>query len=136
MPAKYRQRLLELCEGKLIITIHPVVADRCLLIYPEPTWEEVEQQLDQLAGIHQRVVNIKRIMIGHAQECEMDRQGRILLSAELRKFAQLNDSVVLVGQTKKFELWDARAWERKREEVLFVSDDSSEMLPELSRIVY
>lgn len=107
VPTKYRDRLLESCAGQLVITLAP---DRCLLIYPLPTWEPIEQKLVQLSSTNKRARILKRLLIGHAEECLMDSHGRILLSQILRENAHLDKRVVLVGQGNKFELWDEPAW--------------------------
>lgn len=119
IPSRYRERLRALCQGQLVITID---RDRCLLIYPFGEWEEVEQKLVRLSSIEPRARSLKRLLLGHAEECEMDGQGRILLSSPLREFACLDRRVVLVGQGNKFELWDEQTWYRLRDQWLDESD--------------
>ena len=115
MPAKYRERLTETCTGQLVVTID---RDHCLLVYPLPIWEEVEQKLIQLSSTNKRARGLKRLLLGHAEECQMDAQGRILLPTPLREFANLDKRVMLVGQGNKFELWDEAAWYQLREQWL------------------
>ncbi|HXH03904.1 MAG TPA: division/cell wall cluster transcriptional repressor MraZ [Candidatus Competibacteraceae bacterium] len=126
VPAKHRERLAELCAGQLIITID---RDRCLLIYPLPVWEDVERKLIQLSSTHRRARSLKRLLMGHAEECAMDAQGRILLPPPLREFAGLDKRVVLVGQGNKFELWDEQRWYQLREEWLEEGSDDDDDLP-------
>jgi MraZ protein len=102
IPAKYREQLRSCCDARLVITID---ADRCLLIYPEPNWREIERKLEKL----------QRLYIGHAHEAEMDSQGRVQLTPELRGFANLDRRVVLLGQSNKFELWDEDTWSERRD---------------------
>ncbi len=116
MPAKYRERLESQCHGQLIITIDP--EDRCLWLYPLPIWEGIEHSLDSLPSLDGASRRIQRLLIGHATECDLDSQGRILLPPPLREFAALDKQVVLIGQGKKFELWDATAWATRREQWL------------------
>ena len=115
MPAKHRESLVETCAGRLVVTIDH---DHCLLLYPLTVWEEVEQRLIQLSSTNRRARGLKRLLLGHAEECPLDSHGRILLSAPLREFARLEKHVVLVGQGNKFELWDEPTWRRLREEWL------------------
>lgn len=112
MPTKYRDRLLESCAGQLVITIDQ---DPCLLIYPLPTWETIEQKLIQLSSTNKRARIFKRLLMGHAEECLMDSHGRILLPATLRECAHLDKRVALIGQGNKFELWDEPTWHQFRE---------------------
>lgn len=55
---------------------------------------------------------MKRLLLGHAEECTLDASGRILLPAPLREFANLEKRVVLVGQGNKFEIWNETGLER------------------------
>jgi MraZ protein len=56
---------------------------------------------------------VKRILLGSAMECQLDKNGRILLSSPLRAHAGLNKKLMLVGQLNKFELWDEDTWNEK-----------------------
>ena len=98
IPTRYRDRLRESCASQLVITVD---RDRCLLVYPEPEWAEIERKLEALPSFNKSARTLQRLYIGHAHEVEMDAQGRILLPPELRKFAGLDKRVALVGQGKK-----------------------------------
>jgi MraZ protein len=112
IPTRHRERLRECCASQLVITVD---TDRCLLLYPAPEWAEIEAKLEALPSFNKAARTLQRLYIGHAHEVEMDGQGRILLPPELRKFANLDKRVALVGQGKKFELWDEETWNGKRE---------------------
>lgn len=116
MPARYREVLLERSEGKLVVTID--TDERCLLIYPLPEWELIERKLDALPSFNAQARRVQRLLIGHATDAEMDSHGRILLSGPLRQYAALDKHVVLIGQGKKFELWDEQHWNASREQWL------------------
>ncbi len=133
MPAKYRQQLLETADGQLVLTID---RDRCLLLYPLPVWEDVERQLIQLSSTNPRARALKRLLLGHAEECALDASGRILLPAPLREFANLEKRVVLVGQGNKFEIWNELAWNEWREAVLAGNNDDGESLPGLDALAF
>ena len=120
MPAKYRDRLREECARQLVLTID---RDRCLLIYPLPVWEVVEQKLVQLSSINKQARGLKRLLLGHAEDCQMDGNGRILLPLPLREFAQLDKRVILVGQGNKFELWVEPTWYQLRDQWLNEKDN-------------
>jgi MraZ protein len=115
MPARYRQSLIDACGGQLVATAH---IERCLLLYPNAAWLEIEQKLLDLPDFDARSGGLKRHMVGHATEIEMDRQGRMLLPPVLREYAHLNHQVMLVGRIKGFELWDEAAWNSQRDDFL------------------
>ena len=50
------------------------------------------------------------MLVGHADDVELDGAGRILVPPALRQYAGLDHRVVLVGQGNKFELWDEGKW--------------------------
>lgn len=118
VPARFRDVLARVGSSQLTVTINPNADDRCLLLYPEHEWGEVVRGLSRRDTMHPRVRSMQRLVVGHAAECELDSQGRILLPAPLRKFARLDKRVSLFGQVNKIEIWDEEALENKQEEWL------------------
>jgi MraZ protein len=125
VPSRYRERLLEICGGRIVITVD---RDHCLLVYPLPEWEIIENKLVSRL--------LQRLLIGYATECEIDSQGRVLLPAMLREFAGLDKKTVLIGQGKKFEIWNEDTWNESQgewvESVKNGDDDLPAALEELS----
>ncbi len=119
IPAKYRDGLVSSCDGRLIVTADP---SKCLLIYPQPAWEPIEQKLISLSSFDKKMRSLQRLLIGNASDVEMDNAGRILVSSPLRKFAGLTKNVVLVGQGAKFELWDGEQWDLQMDDALDFKD--------------
>ena len=124
IPTRYRERLLIRCEGNLILTVDK---DHCLLLYPLPDWEELERKLVRLPSMNKVARRIVRIMVGYATEVDMDGNGRILISRELREFASLDRQGIFIGQGNKFELWDEPTWNEKRD--AWLSDDDDGDMP-------
>ena len=108
IPAKYRNALSIDCEGKMVCTID--IKQPCLLLYPLPEWQIIEQKLTRLSSMNPAERRLQRLLLGHADDCEMDKNGRLLISAPLRQHAGLEKKLMLVGQLNKFELWDEDAW--------------------------
>ncbi len=109
IPAKYRERLLARCGGHLMLTADPT--NGCLLLYPYPEWEAVEARINGLSSMNPMTNKLKMLVVGSAEELELDSAGRILVPPMLRKYAKLEKDVVLVGQDKKFALWSEAAWQ-------------------------
>jgi MraZ protein len=116
IPSRYRERLVEFCGGKLIVTIS--LLERCLVVYPYPRWLRIEDELKDLPTLDRKAQSVIHLLIGHAADCDMDSNGRLLLSQTLRKFAGLDKHIMMVGQVDKFELWDEAGWIRRRDELL------------------
>lgn len=127
IPAHHRQVIMEEAHGQLVLTID--TEDRCLLLYTYPVWQEIEQKLTQLPTFHPATRRIQRLLIGHATELDLDRQGRILLPPLLRDYAGLNRTIVLVGQGRKIELWGENQWQLGRESWLAESMHESSGIP-------
>jgi MraZ protein len=115
MPTRYRDRLQELCGGKLVITVD---RDQCLLIYPLPDWEEIERKLMRLSSFDPLTRRLQRLMVGNATDLELDGHGRLLLPPKLREFGLLTRDAMLIGQGLHFELWDEARWNDQRDEWL------------------
>ena len=131
MPAKYRERLQDLCNGQLVITVD---RDHCLLVYPLPEWEEIEHKLVKLPSFNKQARRLQRLLIGHATECELDSAGRILLSPLLRDFAGIDKQVMLIGQGNKFELWDEVTWNARRDSWLGEAEGEEELSTDLESL--
>ena len=113
IPSRYRDLVKNDTNGSLVLTID--TEDRCLLLYPHPQWEQIEQKLIELPSFNPVSRRVQRLLIGHATEVELDRNGRILIPSELREYADLRSTVMLVGQGKKFEIWSESSWDTARD---------------------
>lgn len=112
LPTRYRDRVVERCDGRLVVTID---RDQCLLLYPLPDWEEIERKLMRLPSLNEHARRLQRLMVGHATDVELDGHGRVLLPPKLREFAGLNRDGFLIGQGNRFELWDEARWNERRD---------------------
>ena len=107
VPARYRDGLTAESGSRLVLTADP---SRCLLLYPLAAWEPIQARLMALSSFDERIRGLQRLLVGHADDVEIDTAGRILVPPALRRYASLDKRVVLVGQGRKFELWDDAAW--------------------------
>jgi len=111
IPSCYRDSIA--AHTQVVITID--TQEKCLLIYPVLQWQAIEKQVDALSSFDPNVKRVQRLLLGHATDVIIDNNGRLLVPPELREYAQLTKKVVLVGQGKKFELWDETKWLACRE---------------------
>lgn len=112
VPKHHRDTLIDNNISEIVVTAD---LSGCLLVYPMPIWEHIEDQLVELPNNHPHARRLQRLYIGYATPMELDSTGRILLPAELREYAGVDRKVVLIGQGKKLELWDERAWAAENE---------------------
>lgn len=127
VPTRYRERLQD-SRSCIVLTID--TEEKCLLLYPLNAWEEIESKLAQLPSFNPAARRIQRLLIGHATEVELDSNGRILLPPLLREYAGLSKHAMLIGQGKKFELWDESRWQKRRDEWLSEESNPDVVLPD------
>jgi MraZ protein len=108
LPAAFRRLLSgdDLDDASVILTI----ADRCLAAYSIPEWQKKVENLAKLPQFDARVTAFKRLFIGCAQECPIDKAGRILVPMDLRRDVNLQKDCVVIGQLDKIEIWAAERW--------------------------
>ena len=108
IPTRVRDSLLEDCSGRLVTTAH--TEERCLLVYPEPQWQEILPKIEALPSFNKVARRAQRLLIGYACELQVDANGRVLIPPTLRDYAGLEKKLMLVGQGKKLELWSEDRW--------------------------
>ena len=99
MPAKFREQL----GDEFVVTKSP---DKCLYVYTNEEWKNFEEKLATLPITNKGTRQLVRFFLAGAASCEVDKQGRILLPAVLREYAELDKEVVLAGTSKRIEIWD------------------------------
>ncbi len=132
IPSTYRDHIIGLLKGSMVITID--TEEKCLLLYPSAIWSKIQNKINALPSFNKNARRIQRLLIGHAEDIEVDNSGRILISRPLRDYASLSKKLILIGQGEKFEIWDQKTWsenvEKWREEV--TSNDDEEALSDIS----
>lgn len=113
IPARHRETIVSHCQGRLVVTIDN--NGECLVIYPLNEFEEIQRKIDSLSSFDPVANRLKHLVIGHATDLELDNSGRVLVPAELREFVGLEKKVVVVGQSRRLELWDEERWNSRRE---------------------
>lgn len=104
IPAPFREILSSNHFSKLIITNE--VFDKCLCAYAVDEWQQLIDRVSQLPQTSDAVKYYMRRVIGSAVECEIDKQGRVLIAPALRVDSGLNGEVVLLGLGNRIEIWD------------------------------
>ena len=116
VPSRFRDRLGAIAGGCLVQTLNPL--DHSLWLYPLSEWELIETKLAALSDFDKQSRRAKQMMRGYATDCQLDAQGRILLTPELRDYASIKKQAVILGQGNKFEIWDQKSWAAQRDQWL------------------
>lgn len=121
VPAKFREELGE----KFIVTIG---LDRCLFVFPEETFNIYKEKLDAISLANKDARNFTRFFFAGAAECELDKQGRIMLPQKLRTYAMLEKDVTVVGVSGRVEIWNTEEWDKEHSLENFSPDEFSEKM--------
>lgn len=113
VPTKYRDEINSDHQGEMMLTVDHI--ERCLVLYSMTKWVDTEHKLMSLPNLSNAVRDMKRLILGHATEVEMDGQGRLMLAGPLREYVRMGKKIVLIGLGDKFELWDEESWNVGRE---------------------
>lgn len=124
VPKKYRDCLEADYGLKMVITKGQF--EDCLVVYPLPEWQRIEEKLSQHPDLEPdaddearaRAEWTCRLVIGNATDCDIDTHGRMLIPPPLRAHAHLEKQVRMVGWREKFELWDESTWNHRSTEEL------------------
>ena len=119
MPAKLREDMGE----KFIITKG---LDGCLFGFSQNEWENFETKLKTLPLTNKNARDFVRFFLSGAMECEIDKQGRFLISSNLRNVATLEKEVVIIGVGTRIEIWNKDKWKEYNSEENISADDIAE----------
>jgi MraZ protein len=110
VPSRFRDIIADRYDGSLVLAMD---YDKCLAVYPLEEWEKLEEKIRSLPTMKKEVKDFMRFLLASATECELDKQGRVLIPAAHRDHAGITKNVMLVGIIDKIEIWDAKAWEAR-----------------------
>ncbi len=117
MPAKLRRDM-----GEAFIVTKGL--DGCLFAFSQEEWMNFETKLKSLPLSDKNARNFVRFFLAGATECELDKQGRFLIPANLRKDANLEKEAIIIGVGTRLEIWNKEKWLAKDEEIS--ADDIAE----------
>ena len=103
MPAKLRDEI----GDKFVVTKG---LDGCLFAYSQTEWTAFEEKLKSLPLTSKNARDFTRFFLSGAIECEIDKQGRFLITSNLRDFANLEKDVVIIGVNTRIEIWSKEKW--------------------------
>lgn len=122
VPAKFREML-----GDTFVVTKGL--DGCLFVYPNEEWTNIENKFREIPLTTKDARKFSRFFFAGAADCEVDKQGRILIPSVLREFAGLKKEVVLVGVLNRIEIWSKERWlgENEYEDMDEVAEHMAEL---------
>ncbi|NMA55172.1 MAG: division/cell wall cluster transcriptional repressor MraZ [Firmicutes bacterium] len=85
--------------------------DQCLFVYPLSEWTRLEHKLKNLPLSKGEARAFVRFFFAGAIDCELDKQGRVLVPPYLRAYANIEREAVILGVSNRVEIWDQSTWE-------------------------
>ncbi len=109
LPAKFREELKVSGEDRLIVTNR----EECLVAYPPAAWRRLMEKLKEMPQTSKEYIEFIRFFVSGAQECPIDKQGRILIPPTLRDHSELTKEIVFVGMMNEIEIWSKARWDEE-----------------------
>lgn len=127
IPAKFRA---DLSEGATLTR----GLDNCLTIYPKKSWLLLVKKLANLSIVQSNSRAFVRFMLSGAKNTDLDKQGRVIIPEYLRRYADIQKKVVIIGLFDKIELWSEKRWLNYRADTEKKSNQIAEKLGEVGGI--
>lgn len=108
VPAKFRDEL----GYKVVLTLG---IDNCIYLYPIEEWMNFAKKLKSLPATDTNARQFARNCVKNAEECEMDRQGRITIPQNLREKVGIEKQLTTIGYIDKIEIWSREEYEKEEE---------------------
>jgi MraZ protein len=108
--------------------------ESCLAVYPMSEWLSLEERVAALPQFDEFVMMLRRLYLAAATDCDVDKLGRVLIPATLRKHAGLERELMWTGMGRNMELWDRARFEGLRDEVLADPEKLSAMKRRLAEL--
>lgn len=86
--------------------------DTCLSVFSIAEWQNFETKLKSLPLSNENARKFVRYFTAGATECQIDKQGRILIPQNLKEHAGLKKDIVFTGVSTRAEIWDKEKWEK------------------------
>lgn len=109
IPSKFRDNLDAKYKTNVVIVS---AFENSLICYPLPEWERLESKISELPQFKKDTVEFERYLIGSANECDIDSEGRIMIPNIFRKSLKITKTVVFVGMLARFEIWSEKSWSK------------------------
>jgi MraZ protein len=109
IPSKMRNSFIPEDSNTLIMTRG---FEQCIYIYPFTEWKKLEDKIRTLSVMDSDTRKFIRLILGHAQEYECDKQGRIVLPQNLLTYANIEKDVIIIGMLNWMEVWNPALYEQ------------------------
>ena len=108
LPAPFREVLSAQGADRLFIT--PDLRDPCLFAFAPADWRKLAEKVASLSLFDPATRLLSRGFIAPAQECGVDKLGRVLIPGSLREILGPVEEITWAGNTQRIEIWAPKKW--------------------------
>jgi MraZ protein len=124
IPVKFRTQL----KSKVVVTRG---LDNSLFLYTLDEWKKLAEKLASLPISTANSRAFSRLMLAGAMDCDIDKQGRIILPGYLKEFAKINKRLIFAGLYSRVEVWSEELWTKYKAQTEKNSNAIAEQLGSL-----
>lgn len=124
MPSKFREKL-----GDSFVMTKGL--DNCLFVYSSEEWSIVEDKLKSLPMTNKDARAFVRFFFAGACECDLDKQGRIVMPTNLKDYAKIDKELVIIGVSTRIEIWSREEWNKFNNDANISYEDVAERMSQL-----
>ena len=103
LPARFREDM----EGGIVLTRGQ---EHCIYAFPAQEFEQMTVELRRAPLSSKQARDYVRLLLSGAYKEVPDKQGRITLPPDLRKYAGLDRELTVIGAGSRAEIWNSQAW--------------------------
>ncbi len=124
LPSKFRDGL-----GQHFVVTKGL--DNCLFVYAMPEWEALHDKVKSLPVTDENVRRFVRFFFGGAMDVEPDSQGRVMIPANLREYAEIKKEIVSIGVSNRIEIWSKENWNAYNNDSNTIDNELAEKMAQL-----
>ena len=121
IPSLFRKEL----GNKFVITRG---IEKCLYVYSNSEWQKIVDKLQELPFTKKDARTFIRAFFSGASYCEIDKSGRIVLTSNIKDYANIKKDCVIIGANNRVEIWDKELW---NEEISSKAEELSDIAENL-----
>ena len=124
IPAKFRSSL----KSKIVVTRG---LDNSLVLYTLDEWKKLAEKVASLPISTANTRAFSRLMLAGAMDCDIDKQGRIVIPGYLKEFAKISKKLIFAGLYNRIEVWSEESWQKYKSQTEKNSNQIAEQLGDL-----
>ncbi|MBN1648593.1 MAG: division/cell wall cluster transcriptional repressor MraZ [Spirochaetales bacterium] len=105
IPSRIRNEI----DGNVLVVTRGV--EKCLWMFTPDEWAKISASIMGSTSLFKSKTRLlQRRIVAPAQECEIDKAGRVNIPPSLRSSAGLSKETIVLGVEKYIEIWDEQEY--------------------------